>query len=89
MKRNHLFSRKLHRPTIASALLVAALSGLIVGQSIDWGPLDPALRALETSPALLRDRAAGPDHSLLSASDIERALPLPSRAEGLTVSTAS
>lgn len=90
MKRDHFFSEQPRRPArVASALLVAALSGL-VGASIDWGPVDPALRSLDTSPALLRNRAPGvPDHALLSASDIERALPVPTRTAGLTVSTAS
>jgi hypothetical protein len=89
MKRDHFFSQHPHRPArVASALLVAALSGL-VGASIDWGPLDPSLRALDASPALLQNRAGVPDHALLSASDIERALPVPTHTAGLTVSTAS
>ena len=89
MKRDHFFTERPGRPArVASALLVAALTGWI-GASIDWGPLDPSLRALDTSPALLQNRSAAPDHALLSASDIERALPVPTRTAGLTVSTAS
>lgn len=88
MKRDHFFSKPPRRPErVVSALLAAALSGLVAA-SINWGPGDPALRSLDAAPALLG--AAGvPDHALLSASDIERALPVPSRTAGLTPSATS
>lgn len=90
MKRDHFFSNPPRRPSrVVSALLAAALSGLVAA-SIDWGPRDPALRALDTAPALLQNRSAGtPDHALLSASDVERALPVPSRTAAMTTSATS
>ena len=76
---------------IVSAVLVSALCGLVSG-SLGWGDdyrassLDPAMG----EAALLRNRAAAaPDHALLSASDIERALPVPTRTAGLTPTISS
>ena len=71
---------------IVCAVLVSALCGFVSG-SLRWGDhyrassLDPAVGEL----VVFRNIAASaPDHALLSASDIERALPVPTRTAGLT-----
>ena len=92
MKRELFHSAPPRRPAlIVSAVLVSALCGL-VSASLGWGDdyrassLDPAMG----EAALLRNRAASaPDHALLSASDIERALPVPTRTAGLTPTISS
>ena len=87
MKRELFHSVRTRRSAlIVSAVLVSALCGLVSG-SLGWGDdyraspgPDSAMEA-----ALLRNRAASaPDHALLSASDVERALPVPSRTAALT-----
>jgi hypothetical protein len=94
MKREHFHFAAQRRPAlVVCALLVSALCGLL-SASLGWGDdyrasspgLDPAM----SEPALIRDHAAAaPDHALLSASDVERALPVPTRTAGMTPTVSS
>ena len=94
MKREHFHSAPPCRPAlVVCAVLVSALCGLL-SASLGWGDdyrasspgPDPAMG----EPALIRNRAAAaPDHALLSASDVERALPVPTRTAGMTPTVSS
>ena len=89
MKRELFHSVRTRRSAlIVSAVLVCALCGLVSG-SLGWGDYyhasSPGPDSAMEESVLLRNRAASaPDHALLSASDVERALPVPSRTAALT-----
>jgi hypothetical protein len=97
MKREHFHSsppRRLGR--LGPALLVAVLFGLLGALKFEAQPdegnvVAPAWRATFNDSAGLGDRAwpRTPDHALLSAGDVERALPVPSRTSGMTESVVS
>ena len=97
MKRDHFHAMPPRRcGRVGAALIAAALCGLI-GAQLDFSSLDaevstpPALRPTFHESVFVGDRgaSAAPDHALLSASDVERALPVPSRTAGMTHSVAS
>jgi hypothetical protein len=91
MKRDHLQTTRPGRPlALASAALVVALAGLLgvrfglnaEGHRSVAGPQAEPTFHQSVFPGG-RVPSAVPDHALLSASDVERALPVPSRTEGM------
>jgi hypothetical protein len=90
MKRDHFQTRRPRRPLgLATAVLAAALCGLL-GLRLGMGALDsswvadPAVRPTFHESVFPGGHppSAVPDHALLSASDVQRALPDPRPAYG-------
>ncbi len=91
MKRDHFQTRRPRRPLgLATAVLAAALSGLL-GLTLGMGAqdgswlADPAVRPTFHESVFPGGHppSAVPDHALLSASDVQRAMPDPRPAYGL------
>lgn len=97
MKRDHFHTTRPGRPLVlASAVLVVTLSGLLglrFGFQNEPIPViaDPAVQPTFHESVFQDGRrpSAVPDHALLSASDVERALPVPPRTSGMVTSIAS
>jgi hypothetical protein len=97
MKRDHFHTKRPGRPLVlASAVLVVTLSGLMgirFGLQNEPVPViaDPAAQPTFHESVFQDGRrpSAVPDHALLSASDVERALPVPSRTSSMAASIAS
>ena len=97
MKRDHFQTTRRGRPLVlASAVLVVTLSGLVgVRFGLQNEPIpviaDPASQPTFHESVFQDGRrpSAAPDHALLSASDVERALPVPPRTTRMVESVAS
>jgi hypothetical protein len=96
MKRDHFQTKRPRRPLVlASAVLVAALCGLLglrlgIEAQDHESVADPALRPTFHDSVFPGGRpSATPDHALLSASDVDRALPARGPTYGGTQPAAS
>jgi len=97
MKQEHLQRTRRGRPlalaTAFFAVSLFGLAGLRIALQDDTVPLitDPAGQSAIHQSVFPggSNPSAAPDHALLSASDIERALPVPSRTAGMMTSVAS